>query len=271
MNPDIMQRLCDLVEQNSGIMMPNSKSGLVETRLRRRSIDLGMKDVESYLRWSLEKKNIAAETPRIIDLMTTNTTHFFREIAHYDYLKKEILPAHKSIRPFKVWSAACSSGEEAYSAAMIMIEHIKTAPGFKYALFGTDISLEMVKKARDAVYPRNLIQEIPAGLREKHFILGTSQAGRPLARVVEQTRKSVKFSTMNLVQKSYPMERDFDLVFLRNILIYFDHQTQKRVVDNIASHIRPGGYLFVGHSETMNVTNDRLTQVSSAVYRVRPL
>ncbi|MEE3317081.1 MAG: CheR family methyltransferase [Pseudomonadota bacterium] len=265
LTPDLHQRFCDALTRASGIRLGENKRTLVETRLRKRVQELGMADTTAYMGWVFQRDNLAAEMPVIINLLTTNKTDFFREPAHYDYLRTRVLPAHLGGETFTFWSAASATGEEAYSAAMLMAEHFHGAPA--YTILGSDISQNVLSRARKGVYYANQLRDIPAHLADKYIVRGKNAKGHEVFRITADLREHVRFAPMNLMLDSYPVYRGFHAVFLRNVLIYFDEAVQRQVIGRIVNHIRPGGYLFVGHSETMQVRDPRLIQCASAIYR----
>ncbi|MDX1781141.1 MAG: CheR family methyltransferase [Thalassovita sp.] len=264
---ELRKKLCAIVTQKTGIQLPESKTAMIEGRLRKRIRALGVPDVRTYLRMVFEDGQLKTELPHIIDVLTTNKTDFFRENAHFSFMEKNILPGHPTSRSLKFWSAASSTGEEAYTAAMVFAEHAKRVPGFQFSILGTDISSIVVAKARQGIYARDEIGDIPAACKERYLELGHDSDGRKLARVIKTLRDRVKFANMNLTVTPYPVEKNMDVIFLRNVLIYFDDTMQKNVVSAITDHLRPGGYLFVGHSESAAATDPRLTQCSAAVFR----
>ena len=265
LTPDLHKRFCDALTRASGIRLGENKRTLVETRLRKRVQELGMADTAAYMEWVFQRDHLAAEMPVIINLLTTNKTDFFREPAHYDYLRTRVLPTHLGGETFTFWSAASSTGEEAYSAAMLMAEHFHGAPA--YTILGSDISQNVLSRARKGVYYANQLRDIPAHLAAKYTVPGKNAKGHEVFRITADLREHVRFAPMNLMLDSYPVYRGFHAVFLRNVLIYFDEAVQRQVIGRIVNHIRPGGYLFVGHSETMQVRDPRLIQCASAIYR----
>lgn len=263
----LQAKLCEIVTRKTGIQLPENKRTMIEGRLRKRVRALGVRDLRTYLGMVMNEGLLDTELPHIINVMTTNKTDFFREDAHFDFMVRHVLPAHQAGRPFKVWSAASSSGEEAYTTAMVLNEHAKQKPGFMYSIVGTDLSTEVVRKARKGIYTPEEIVDVPDEMRALYLEEGHDSVGRPLMRVVKQLRDKVGFAQMNLMDASYPVERQMDVVFLRNVLIYFDEATQHRVVSSVTDHLKSGGYLFVGHSETSVAVDPRLVQKSAAVFR----
>lgn len=264
---DLKGRFRDLITRVTGIQMPATKQNMIDGRMRRRYSTLGYSDLDSYLKLLFEEDRIQQELPHIVDLMSTNKTDFFREPAHFHLLRNTILPAHNTEKPFKFWSAASSSGQEAYTTAMLLAEYQRVAPAFRYGILGTDISPNILEEARAGVYPQDVLRDVPEGFRERYFVPGQDSRGNPCGRVVENLRKKVRFEQLNLIHGNFPLDRDIDVAFLRNVLIYFDDATQSKVVSSVADHVKVGGYFFVGHSESMIVRDKRLKQIAAAVFR----
>lgn len=260
-------QLCAMVTKATGIQLPANKATMVEGRLRKRVRATGKTDIKTYLKAVMEDGLLESELPHIINVLTTNKTDFFREAAHFRYLVQNVLPSQPTSRTYKVWSAASSSGEEAYTTAMVLAEFAKSASGFKYSILGTDLSTTVVSKARKGVYTMDEIVDVPQDMQDKYLEMGHSSDGKKLARVVKTLRDNVSFANMNLMARSYPVDKQMDLVLLRNVLIYFDEPTQHRVVSTITDHLRLGGFLFVGHSESGVATDPRLKQLAAAVFR----
>ena len=266
-NRELQKKLCEIVTKATGIQLPENKTTMIEGRLRKRVRATKTPDIKTYLKAVMEDGLLEAELPHIINVLTTNKTDFFRENAHFKYMVQNILPKHPVSRAFKVWSAASSTGEEAYTTSMVLAEFAKRASGFQYSILGTDLSTTVVSKARKGVYTMEEIVDVPGDMQDKYLEMGHSSDGKKLARVVKSLRDRVSFANMNLMARSYPVDKQMDVVMLRNVLIYFDEPTQHRVVTSVADHLRPGGFLFVGHSESAVVTDPRLKQLAAAVFR----
>ncbi|WP_425099372.1 CheR family methyltransferase [Tropicibacter sp. S64] len=260
------------VHDVTGIKLPATKDLMIESRLRRRVLAAGAADFRSYLHWLFEDGGLEQETVPIIDLLTTNKTDFFREPAHFDFLMNRIVPdalaraARGRQTRFRLWSAASSTGAEAWTAAMLMARIALTRPELDWAILGTDISHGVVERATLAVYPMEELRPVPQELRERYIMTG-ERNGRPVGRIVPELRARVRFGNLNLMETPYPVETGLDAVFLRNVLIYFDPPVQASVIRATAAHLRPGGYLIVGHSESMTVRHGGLHQVAPGVFQ----
>lgn len=265
------ERFRKLVHERTGIFLPASKSGMIESRLRPRVLALGVADVAGYFEAIFDKGGLPDELPHIIEAITTNKTDFFREPDHYAFLSNEFIPSvlrrHQGRRALlKLWSAAASTGAEAWSAAMLLADAKARAPELEWGILGTDISRQVIQVARRAIYPEAEIQPVPADLRNRYTMKGHGRGGAPLRRIVPELRRRVNFHEMNLIDRSYPVDRDIHVIFLRNVLIYFDATTQARIVTNLCGHLRLGGCLIVGHSESMIVREACLTQRAPGVF-----
>ena len=244
--------VAELVQGEVGIQLPPSKRTMVEGRLRKRVRALGLEDLEAYGRALFEGGRLQTELAHLIDCVTTNKTDFFREPPHFDFLVRQAVPqllAAGAHRTLKVWSAACSTGAEAYTVAMVLEEMQRSGPRFGYSILGTDISSDVIAAARDAIYPDAMLEAVPAALRQR-YLMRSRSPDQQTARIVPELRRRVQFHSLNLMDARYPFDRDVDVIFCRNVLIYFDKRTQGAVVGRLVAHLRPGGFLILGHSES---------------------
>jgi chemotaxis protein methyltransferase CheR len=205
----------------------------------------------------------------LIDQISTNHTHFFREIKHFDFLREVVFPKWQATarrsEPFRIWSAASSTGEEAYSIAIHLAEHFAPAESGRWQIEGTDISTRVLETAQRGVYETDRLTSIPAEMQRRHFQRGTNQwAGH--FRVKDELRKRVNFQHLNLLDGGYPFPRPFDLIFCRNVMIYFDRPTQETLVRLLAEQLVPGGHLLVGHSESLSGVKHSLKLLRPAIY-----
>ena len=265
-------RFRDLIRSLTGINLPPGKVPMIEQRLRRRVLAHELPDTEAYLRKLLEGALKEDELRIVIDLITTNTTSFFRESDHFTYLRDHILPEHLTKSApnrarLKVWSAASSEGAEAFTIAMVLAEAQRSGRAFDWAVLGTDISIRILEKAQSAVYDVDQLQTVPSDLARRYFLYSDDPALARKARVIPDLRRRVQFRRLNLMDKTYPVDRDVNVIFLRNVLIYFEPADQLRVIERMVGHLVSGGCLFVGHSESMVVRHPLLAQIAPAVYR----
>jgi len=270
LSPGSFARLAHFITGELGIRMPESKLTMVESRLLRRVRDLGMQSVEQYAEHFFASSS-REEREHLINAITTNKTDFFREPQHFAFLRDVVLPemtraANRRTIRLKAWSAGCSSGEEPYTLAMVLAEYASRFPGFDFAILGTDISTKVLNGARAAVYRESQILPVPAHFRRKYLLRGRSKVER-LARVVPELRRKVSLHQLNLMDDDYGIKEVFDVVFFRNVMIYFDKNTQEAVLRKICRNLASGGYLFAGHSESLAGLDIPVRQVQTAIYR----
>lgn len=255
------QEIKDWIYRTAGINLSNQKKALVMGRLAPRLRHYQSSGYGEYFRL-LQGGVHPAELQIAIDLLTTNETHFFREPKHFDFLREKILPGHPAGRMLRVWSAASSSGEEPYSIAMTLAAALGKTP---WEILGSDLSSRVLERARTGHYSMERAKTIPRPHLLGYCLKGVgSQEGTFL--IEPRLRERVQFRQINLVD-ALPQIGEFEVIFLRNVLIYFDVPTKREVVAHILRHLRPGGYLFVGHSESLNGVIDGLATLVPSVYR----
>jgi chemotaxis protein methyltransferase CheR len=265
--------LAELVEDQVGIKLPAAKRLMLEGRLLKRVRSLDYSDVNEYVEHLFDPAHFEAELIHLIDCVTTNKTDFFREPSHFDFMKDFAVPdllrrKGRGNRPLKIWSSACSSGMEAYSIAMVLDDMIFSGATFQFSVLGTDISTSVLRLAEMGIYTPEMIAPVPAPLAKRYFMSAKNPA-RDEVRIVPRLRRYANFMRMNLMDEAYPVDRDVDIIFCRNVLIYFDKPTQQKVVEQLCSHLRPGGFFIVGHSESM-INNDQtpMLQLQPTIFRV---
>lgn len=199
----------------------------------------------------------------MIDVISTNHTYFFRETRHFEFLFNQLLPQRPlSSRPFKVWSAACSSGEEPYSLGMLLMEQTRRQPGFHWMMDATDISSIVLAKAQAAEYPLKAVERVPDDLRSRYL----EKVDEGQVRVVQAIRKKIRYRQANLFELPAGFPRDFELIVCRNVMIYFDRETREKLVNSMAERLLPNGTLFVGHSESLSGIKQPLKMIAPAIY-----
>lgn len=251
----------ELIYSIAGINMSPAKKPLVTSRLAKRLKHHGLASYGEYFQM-ITAANGETELQMAVDLLTTNETHFFREPKHFDFLRQRVLPERKPGKPLRIWSAACSSGEEPYSIAMLLDEALGGAP---WEIVASDLSTRVLEKARIGLYPIERVPEIPRHYLSNYCLKGTgTQEGTLL--IERKLRERVQFMQYNLTETP-PKLGEFDAIFLRNVMIYFDQETKRQVVKRLLSLLSPGGHFFVGHSETLNGINEDVQLVQPAVYR----
>lgn len=264
-----------IIESRVGIKLPPTKRTMVEGRLRKRARALGLAGVSGYGAHLFERGGLDDELVHLIDCVTTNKTDFFREPSHFEFLRNvavpQLLRRHGSLPAgLKVWSAACSTGAEAYTVAMVLQDLVNAARPIRFSILGTDISTEVLREARAAIYPRPFVAPVPLALQQR-YLMRSKDPRQDVVRVTPELRRKVHFERLNLMDESYPFDRDVDVIFCRNVLIYFDGPTQRAVIERLVSHLRPGGYLMLGHSESMAGSGIAgLQQVVPTVYQADP-
>ena len=253
-----------LVYDRSGITLHDGKRSLVTARLQKRLRAHGYGTFSAYLK-HVEADASGDELTELLDAIATNHTYFFREEQHFDLLASRVVPEwrnHGGQGPFKIWSAACSTGEEPYTIAMTVLG---IAPPVEFGIVASDLSTKALRAARAATYKMQGVQELPKDILRAHFERGMGQQAG-LARVAAHVRKHVAFRNLNLLEIGDMGER-YDVVFCRNVMIYFDKQVQQRVVSMLERHVKPGGYLFISHAESLNGVSHRLRWIAPAVYQ----
>lgn len=265
LNHKQFQEISRLVYQQCGISLKSGKEALVRARLMKRLRALEISSIKAYLELIGSEKG-RSEIHTLIDVMTTNKTSFFRESAHFDYLADVILPELDQ-RRLRFWSAACSSGEEPYTLAMVLCENIADIDQKDVLILSTDISSRMLETARDGVYAQDRMAGVPRPLIQKYFECRPAGTAK-WYRVGAALRRLVRLAPLNLVQ-TWPMKGPFDVIFCRNVMIYFDRPTQQQLVNRFHELLAPGGYLFVGHSEGLSGVQHAFQYVKPAIYRKR--
>lgn len=270
---DYGDRFRHLIRSITGISLPASKVRMIDQRLRRRVVAFQLPSTEDYLQMLLEHPGMEPELREVIDLITTNTTSFFREAGHFDFLAETILPEVLAkpvagrLPRLKIWSAASSEGAEAYTAAMVLADRQRMGHSFDFAILGTDISGRMLEKASAAIYSREQLATVPAEMKRRYFLASSDPEFAGQLRVTSELRARVRFRHLNLMDQVYRVDKDVTVIFLRNILIYFDAEDQAQVVARLTDHLSPGGYLVVGHSESMVVNHPMLEHVKPTIFR----
>lgn len=254
------RKVSRLVYRLCGINLKDGKQALVRARLMKRLRALQLPSFDAYLKY-VEGDSGPQELSFLIDVITTNKTSFFREPEHFNYLRDKILLRLKSRRQ-RFWTAACSSGEEPFSLGILLREHTPDIDLKDVKILATDISTRMLEKARTAIYREEELRDIPPTLLQKYFI----KVHGPAYQVKDNLRAMVRLARLNLMDP-WPMKGPFDVIFCRNVMIYFDKPTQETLINRFWDFLEPGGYLFVGHSEGLSAISHKFRYVRPAVYR----
>ena len=261
--------LAQLVYERSRIRLGFDKQSLVSGRLGQRLRTLGLSDYGQYCEL-LQSVSGEDEICELIDLISTNHTHFFREPAHFDILQRHVLPAlvgrsGVGMRPLRIWSAAASSGEEPYSLAIVLAEFARLRSACAWQIDASDISNRMLERCRRGIYPADKVELPSTDLLERYFQRGFGER-EGYYRVKAELRRSVGVQHINLFQPQYPVPRGLDVIFCRNVMIYFDAPSREQLVNRLADQLAPGGYLVVGHSESLIGIRHSLRSVWPSVY-----
>jgi len=263
------REISDVVKSICGINLHQGKRELVKARLAKRLRLLGLSGYKEYLQY-IENDASGEEFVAMLDALSTNLTGFFREADHFAHLTRDALPglierAQKRDRRVRMWSAGCSSGEEPYSMAVIVHESVPNLSEWDIRILATDLSTRMLARAKEAVYPKKRIETVPAMNRARYF---TCIQNRPekLYEVNDNLRSLVHIARLNLMDE-WPMKGPFDVIFCRNVMIYFDKETQSELVEKFWRILAPGGYLYIGHSESLTGVKHRFRYVQPTVYQ----
>jgi chemotaxis protein methyltransferase CheR len=267
------ERLSRFIYTHCGIKMPPVKKTMLESRLQKRLRLLGVRSFRDYCDMLFGSPGGREELVHMIDAVTTNKTDFFREPTHFSYLSESLLPElmergeQPSRPPFTAWSAGCSSGEEPYTLAVVLSEFAAGNAGFRFSITATDISTRVLAKARTGIYDENQISMIPDPLKQKYF-LRSKDRSKALVRIVPRLRSLVTFQRLNLMDEKYSFsEGSVDALFCRNVIIYFDRDTQRALLSRLCRYLRKDGCLFLGHSETVHGFDLPLARIASTMYR----
>ena len=266
------ENFISLIHTHSGIKLDQSKKALISSRLLKRLRILGIDSLKNYFDYLQTPEGQNQELGEMIDEITTNKTSFFREKHHFDYLEQTYLPEILGRHSFPwqleltIWSAGCSTGEEPFTIAMVMTEFIEKAKGGNFSIVGTDISTQALLKAWQAVYDSQLIGPIPLAYQEKYLMRGKGkQQGN--YRVIPELREHITFQYLNFIEPYWDIPQHIDIIFCRNVMIYFDRPTRQKIIRKFYEHLVPAGLLFIGHSETLNDLDHSFVPVMPTVYR----
>lgn len=260
------------IESDLGIKMPPAKRVMLESRLQKRLRALSYSSFDGYLDFVFSESGSSTELIHMIDAVTTNKTDFFREPDHFEFLLDRILPARCREsgwglhEPVRIWSTASSTGEEPYTLAMIAEEFRAREKNFQYRILATDISTNVLERGRKAVYPEERIEPVPSSYRSRYFLRSKERNNR-LVRVKPELRSRVRFERLNLMSEDFGIRDRFEVIFCRNVIIYFDRTNQSKLLHKLADYLAPGGYLFLGHSETLAGMDVPLFSVAPTIYR----
>ena len=274
MSPKLFDAFSRFISNELGIKMPTGKRSMLQSRLQKRLRFLKLDSFEDYYAYVFNSPSRDQEIIHLLDVVTTNKTDFYREPRHYDVLVQTVIPdllRRKGAgvrRPLKIWSAGCSTGAEPYTLTMVLSDLSASIESFKFQILATDICTRVLEIGRNAIYEEREAKTIPPAALKKYMLRGKDRT-RPRIRVVPEMRRLVEFRRLNLMDDDYGMPDSMDIVFCRNVIIYFDRPTQLAVLQRICRCLKSGGYLFMGHSETLNGMDLPLLQITANVYQIK--
>jgi chemotaxis protein methyltransferase CheR len=248
---------------------------MLEARLQKRLRSLGMCSFGDYCERLFSSPEGDEEIVQMINVVTTNKTDFFREPVHFQYLSDMVLPEFAAGndamtgRPFSLWSAGCSSGEEPYTLSMVLSEYAERRAGFRFSILATDISTKVLDTARAGIYDKERVAAVPEPMKQK-YIMRSKDRSKGLVRIIPELRGQVRFQRVNLMDENLLLPEPVDVIFCRNVIIYFDRPNQEKLLERLCRSLRPEGYLFLGHSETVHGFTLPLARIASTIYRKTP-
>ena len=265
--------LQSFIETKTGIKTPPQKKSLLEGRLYRRLKALNLNSYRAYCEFLFSPEGIAKELTQFINVITTNKTDFFREREHFDYLISHALGKllydsshHLKNKSLAFWSAGCSTGEEPYTIAMVIEEYKKqNLVSFDYQILATDLSTDVLARAIKGIYPEEAIIPIPMELRKK-YLLRSKDEKKKVVRFIPEIRAQIRFCNLNFMDDHYDLQ-PMDIIFCRNVIIYFNPDVQQDFMAKLISYLKPGGYLFIGHSENIHGFGEELIRIGHSIYK----
>ena len=265
LNNDVFKRFRALVYRECGINLTDHKRAMFSSRLQKRLSHLGLTSFQDYYDLVVGGHS-DAELTTMLDYISTNQTEFFREPHHFMFLRERVVPELAADKTIRIWSTACSSGEEPYSIAMTLSDTIASPSTWNCRILASDISTRMLAKAATGQYSHEKINSLSSDLVRRHFLLGKGNH-RELVKIKPHIANMAVFRRINLMDDRYPIKSLLDVIFCRNVMIYFDRETQAKVLARLSRYLKPGGYLFIGHSETMQGISDAFHYVAPTIYR----
>ncbi len=261
-----------LIYNESGINLTPAKKELLKSRLMKRLRERSLTSFKEYYQYVTEEDTTGEELVSMLDCISTNLTEFFRESAHFDFLSKKVLPVlsenkrKKREKKIRVWCAGCSTGEEPYSISMILSECLEQLSGWDIKILATDLSTRVLKKATQGIYAKDRLRGIPLQMLNTYFKRGEHNL-KDCYQIKDFLKNLIVFRRLNLTDETFPFKGQLDFIFCRNVMIYFDKQTQSKLVAKFYKHLAPDGYLFIGHSESLAGTETRFRYVRPTIYQ----
>ena len=271
LNDGLFQKFSDLVYEKTGIFLKPEKKELLNARLGKRLRATGITSFKQYYEYVINDRS-GDELVHLIDNVSTNFTSFFRENSHFEILSSTVLPAfvkegRGKNKEILLWSSASSSGEEPYTMAMVVEDFVSRHPGMRYRIMATDISTRVLAQAKRGVYADERVTKVPTPFLKKYFQKGVGNSDG-YVKVKDELRRMVHFDRFNLMG-DFPWRAAIDVIFCRNVMIYFNRETQQELVSKFHEALTPGGYLFIGHSESISGLKHNFTQVDATAYMKR--
>ena len=264
-SPKEFEQFRALIYQECGINLNDSKKTLLVSRLSKRLRTLDLDSFQAYYDLVADQTE-SDEFTLLLDLVSTNKTDFFREPKHFDFLREQILPTLQSTRRVRIWSSASSSGEEPYTIAMTLYDSVPDPERWDFNILASDISTRVLARAASGIYEDERVRNLPPEIVERHFLKGKGdRAG--MIKVKPHLIEMVRYRRINLMDDTFPIKAPLDLIFCRNVMIYFDHPTQAQLVAKFYRYLKPGGYLFIGHSESLQRLDQPFKAVAPTIYR----
>jgi chemotaxis protein methyltransferase CheR len=263
--PEEFERFRLLIYDESGISLGDQKKTLLASRLAKRLQELGLDTYSEYYDQVIGDP-AKEEFTRMLDLISTNKTDFFREPKHFDFLREAILPALTREKRIRIWSSACSTGEEPYTIAMTLFESVQNPREWDFKILASDLSTRVLAKAALGIYDEDRVRDIPSDKLSRHFLRGRG-GSMGLFKVKPHVASMVRFRRLNLMDDSFPIKSPLDVIFCRNVMIYFDRPTQETLVNKFHRFLKPGGHLFIGHSESLQWVKHPFKSLAPTIYR----
>ncbi len=257
----------NLIYQQTGISLRDSKTTMLSARLSKRLRQLNLTSFDAYYQRLQAQGTDSEEYRHLINSITTNKTSFFRESHHFEFLEEQ-LRRHRPAGPLRIWSSACSTGQEPYSIAMTVAEALGSLQGKDIRILASDIDTQVLHEASEALYDTDLLADVPSAYQSRYLRMEETKFG-PRFRINKELRDVITFRHKNLVAPSWGINTKFDFIFCRNVLIYFDHDTQDQILRKFISFLKPNAYLIVGHSEHLHWLNALIEPVGRTIYRVK--
>ncbi len=267
LSDEVFSKLSEFIYHNYGIKMPPVKKIMLQGRLQRRLRELDITSFKEYVDYVFGP-NGEDEVIHMMDVVSTNKTDFFREPIHFEFLTTVVVPefvSNNGKQSLKIWSAGCSSGEEPYTIAIVLSECKEKYPNLEFEIFASDISTRTLQNAIEAIYKENRVEGIPLNILKKYFLKSKDRTN-PTVRLIPEIRRKVTYARINLMDESYNVSDMFDVIFCRNVLIYFDRPTQEKVINKLCTKLKNGGYFFLGHSESITGMITPLKQLKPTIF-----